>query len=427
MFHLNVGHQWTLAGTDGLKGIVLLPSYIYSERIVRKADFNVPSLLLDPQLYLIGIEAESRTKACSRLASYPWFGVDVPEFESDGQTRRDWEMDIRERIDALWSGEVPEDPLSAAYSAVEFQITVGCTTIILPTPLMTEREAEGEVLGEWLDAGLEAADDQDAAVPILATIAVDESVLNEASFGVGGLLEALVDEVTARDGIDGVYIVVAQRRAVGHPFQAHAAVVRAYFHLSCLSSRSGMSEILCNFADVAGLAAAGAGATGFATGQSHALRALNLEGFRDDGFGRPYPRLYSNPACTEYLTESDLDQIVRLRLLRRVSDSTAESARLMEVLRRGGTAAQLPNWAEAQGNMKSAQKHFVQRMVREGKRMARTQSLSDRRDLIMDWLEGARASTLFIANRVGSELGRSAPVDEWRDLIFDSDPTDLAE
>ena len=99
--------------------------------------------------------------------------------------------------------------------------------VILPSSLIVERENESQVQAEWLDAGIQAAGDLEVSQPVLATIAVHESVLNDAAFAPAGFLDTVVDQVAARDGVDGVYIVVAQDGGAKHPFESGAAVMRA--------------------------------------------------------------------------------------------------------------------------------------------------------------------------------------------------------
>jgi len=421
MFLLNIGYHWTLPSVlDGLQGAVLLPVHNTSARVERERRAgDLKRFLMDPQLYLAGLDAQGRTKACARLASYPWFRVpSVEAYDSSSIGRRDWETDLRGRIEGLWPGRVPDDVKQSCLDAIEFQERIGCTHVILPAPLITEREDEGESAGTWLDTGIAAAQELDVTLPLLATVAISEVALNDAAFEDDGLLEGVIDHVTARStDIEGVYIVVVQSRRPVHPFQVSTSVAKAYFRLTDGFRNAGMGEIVVNFADLAGLVACGLGATGFATGPSSSLRCTNIEGFLDEGGGRALPYYYSHKTVGEYLSEGDLGRIVKAKVFRRIADKTRFSEALVRMLDRGGSAGAVPAWAESQNNRRDAQRHFIQRIVVAGRQLAAREALDERRDAVVDWLGDAEANALLVEKKVGaqhgSSLGRRAPVLEW--------------
>ncbi len=243
--------------------------------------------------------------------------------------------------------------------------------------------------------------------------------MNEAAFEQGGFLETVADQVTSREGIDGVYIIVAQTHA-NHPFASDSRVLRAYLHLARVFSAAGYSLVLVNFAGVFGQACMGAGATGFASGASFPTRRLSFEGFEEPGGGVALPRFYSNRTAGEYLTETDLDAIVARRLLRRVRDVTPYSEMLIEVLATGGSAAQIPAWAESQNNLGAASMHFVSRLASEATRLGRY-GPRQRFNHVRDWLEDAAANALYLENRIGDEVKlRHGPCDKWLELLDES-------
>ena len=281
MFLLNIGYKWKLPSVlDGLQGAVLLAVHNNSARVEReRRSAELQRFLMDPQLYLSTLDPRERTKACARLASYRWFQVpDVEAYDSSRSGRRKWETDLRSRIEALWPGCPPsdEDDIDrACIDAVEFQERIGCTHVIIPAPLIAEREDEGELAGIWLDAGIRAARELDVTLPLLATVAIGEGVLNDAAFRDDGLIEGVVDHITSRGGeVDGVYIVIVQTRRPSHPFHASPEVIKAYLQLASRFRSAGLGEVIVNVADLAGLLACGVVATGFATGPSSGLRCF---------------------------------------------------------------------------------------------------------------------------------------------------------
>ncbi|MBW1932801.1 MAG: hypothetical protein JRI56_07270 [Deltaproteobacteria bacterium] len=425
MFLLNIGYYWNFPSSlDGLQGAVLLAVYNLSIRVDReRRSLDLRRFLMDPQLYLSTLDPRGRTKACARLASYRWFQVpEVQDYDSSEGGRRRWEVELRERIEDLWPRRTPSDVDKACADAIEFQDRIGCTHVIIPAPLIAEREDEGESAGVWLDAGIRAARELDVTIPLLATVAISEGALNEAAFEDDGLIEGVVDHVTARsENIEGVYIVIVQTRRPTHPFQTSTEVIRAYIQLANRFRQAGMGEIIVNFADLAGLVACGVGATWFATGPSSGLRYINIEGFLDDGGGVALPYYYSHKTAGEYLSETDLRRIVNARVFRPIIDQTKFSEPLVRILLRGGSAASVPSWAESQNNLRDAQRHFVQRMVEEGRGLAEQPTLDQRLEKVRDWLADAEAKALLLERRVGerhgASFGRRAPVEEWTSII----------
>jgi len=379
MFLLNLGYQWRF--TEEVEGAVFLPTGNTCPRLLRSPLPEFKRVLLDPQLYLAGLNAADCRLVCARLASYPWFGVsNLPEFDSSSRKQREWEKEMQDLVAPQWPGSPPADMELACFRAIEIQLQISCTQIILPSPLIREREDEAQTQVMWLDAGIAVAQELQVGQPLLATVAVHEATLNEAAFSSGGFLDTVVDQVTAREGLEGVYIVIIQDEA-GHPFESSGQVQSAYYYLSSAFSGRGYGTVLTNFADVFGLVCLGSGATGVASGSSQSLRRMALAGFREEGGGIALPRLYSHKLTAELATEADLDRIVQAKLLRRVSDLSPHSDTLMQTLASGGSASQLQPWAESRSNVSTAHRHFIYRMATEEKSLMRL-GMADRKERI---------------------------------------------
>lgn len=423
MFLLNVGGKWTLATeVEEVKGAVFLAAANGNVRFTRKASPELSRVLIDPQLYLAGLDRTKCGKACGRLATHPWFRVpDLPEFDSGVSGVRDWQKEVETIAATTWPGRPPEgaDIEPACRSAVECQLGFGCTHVILPAPLIREREEEGTTLAAWLDAGLSAAAELEIGQPLLATVAVSDATLNEDAFKTSGFLDSLVDHVTAREGLAGVYIVIAQAGVAVHPLQLPELVRRAYLHLSKAFREGGVEMIVVNFADVFGFACSVVGATDVASGPSQSTRRLNLNAFRDDQYGLAVPQYYSHRVIGEFKTETDLNRLLAKKLLRRVDDGTETpySEDLLEALRQGRTAADLPPWAESQNNLGAAQRHFVSRLATEGAKF-RKLTRTKRETLVRDWLEDAEAGVLYLKKRLSTPvIGTTAPAASWLEQL----------
>lgn len=368
MFALNEGYQWKSTNFgDSLHGAVYLATGNHMERMRRSNLADCSWRMFDPQLYLASLDATKCSKVCARLATYPWFGVNLPGFDSGETSLTKWQTRLQGVVARRWPRAAPtgRDVQLLAKTAVEFQADRGCTHIVLPTPLIAEREDEAQAQAEWIDAGLDAAADIDLGQPVVATIAVSESALNEASFQAGGFLETIVDQVTSRNGIRGVYIVLAQTQS-HHPLQPPDSVTHAYAYLTKAFSDYGYEFVFVNFADSFGVACVGLGATGFATGPSQSLRRLSLSAFQDDGGGLALPRLYSHPVAGEFLPDSDLSVIADRGLLGDIADKTVYSGDLFSALERTGDASKVQAWLESKNNIAAANKHLIARMISEG-------------------------------------------------------------
>lgn len=418
MFALNEGWQWQSAKfADNLHGVVYLAAANNAERMQRRPLGDFAWQIFDPQLYLAVLDGKMCAKACARLASYPWFGVvGVPEFDSSDANQSAWQLTVQEHVKKCWPGAAPseDDVTEAARLALEFQATRGCTHVLAPTPLIAERENEAEATANWLDAALDAAGDLDLGQPLIATVAISEGVLNDGSFATGGFLDTVVDQVTARDGLGGVYVVIAQTQK-RHPLQAPKAVTRAYAHLISAFANYGYEFVFVNFADAFGVACLGLGATGFATGPSQSLRRLSLAAFNDEGGGLPLPHFYSHRSVAEFLPERELEKIAKMNFLRRVIDNTAHSRDLIHALTRGRPVAEVAAWAESKNNVATAARHFVARMIAEAaaygpvnpaQRLTRAES----------WLDDAVVNQEFLTGRLDGHLMTNptyAPAEEW--------------
>jgi hypothetical protein len=414
MFLLNLGSKWPLANVHGVNAAVFLAEGNDRSKMSRPVPRDFERLLFDPQLYLAGLDARRCGKSCSRLATHRWFGVrDLPD--QGEMSARDWMAEIRNAIANLWPGEPPliSDAQSRSLDAVSFQVEIGCSHIILPAPLIERREDGATLLGEWLDAGMSAREELDAGQPLLATVAISDAALDTTAFQPGGLLDALIDQTTARDDIDGVYVIVAQH-GNRHPFESEEHVDAAYLTL-VKGFANQLGTVITNYADVFGLVCGYFGATGFATGASHGTRRLSLDSFRDDGFGIALPHFYSHRCIGEFLSERQLDPIVNARLLRRLRDVTPHSEVLMQTLERGGSASDVPLWAESQNNYREAQRHFIARMAAEGD-AAENVNMTERLERVEAWLEDADANRTYLQSRFPGAVGRFAPADRWLTL-----------
>lgn len=419
MFLLNLGYTWEMLSTiENLNGCVILPSNNYSDRVLKASTFDINYKLLDPQLYLCHLDSQECQTTCSRLSSYPWFSTkDMPSIESEKQSSTEWHKKIKDNIDNIWTNKLPDNMKTSIKKSIEFQIDINCSHILIPTPLISNREDEFNSQCKWIDEGLIQIRELEVGKPTLISISIDENILNDECFEDTGFLNTVVDQVTARKDIDGIYLVVLQNDDK-HPYKSSKNVFKTYLYLSKMFSNNNYEDIIINYSDVFGLVCLYFGATSIATGPSFKLRRMSTNQYKDGGGGVSLPLFYSSKTLSEYYSERDLNKIVEKKLLLRIKDITPFSRELYNELKSGGSAANLPDWVESRSNTAASKKHFIFRIKKEFE-IINNLSKEEKKEHIKDLLEIAISNKLFIDNRLKEEKlkGNAAPSSLWLDLF----------
>jgi len=413
MFFLNLGYQWNLAALPEVDNVILLPSGSDWERLktVQRGQFQ--RVLMDPQLYLAGLDPSKCARTCSRLASCPWFCVpNLPHFNQDKQGLLEWRSSLQEKIEEKWLQQPPEgdEILSACSLSMEFQVQMGCSYIICPSPLISNRETGAALLGDWLDSSIQVFKNKEIGQPLLASVVVDENEIKENAEELSGFLDSLIAQVTARFEFSGVYVVIVQTHT-NHPFQMGDKAVAAYLYLASAFNKA-FDVVLLNFADIIGYISLGCGASDFATGASLPHRRMTHENYIEEGGGKAFPNFYSHKCGAEFRSEKHLDEIVKNNLVRRIIDHTQYSEPLMKELKRGGSASAIVPWAEAQNNYRTAHKHYIARISQESRKVGKL-PLDDRSSLISEWLEDVDVNQVYLKEKLGRELGTQIPASDW--------------
>jgi hypothetical protein len=422
MFLLNFGarspnaiFEKVSSSTRGRTGACLLASGFDSGQLVRNELPKASVFLLDPQLYLAGLPASKDDTRVWRLASHSWFGVDeVVAFDSGEQRKRAWEGDVKAAALEQWPSRPPHDVSRHAEAAIRCQVEIGCSMVILPSPLLAAREDEGAPAAEWIRAGVAAARRAKCDRPLLATIALDEGVLNDSAFDPLGYLDALVTQISACQGIHGVYIVVAQAGESRHPFKTNEIVYRAYASL-CRRFRSTrrVQHVLPNFCDIGGFLCMAHGADGFANGNFQSTRRLTLSAGAD---GRPYPYYYAHASASELRPEDDLDVLVGAGLLSKIAERTPFSDALISALEETGTAAGQQPWMTTINNVAAAHSHQVHRFCEVVYELLGSQT--PRYNAVERWVSTAKELQAELARSLDAEKTRYvAPADSLLDAL----------
>lgn len=381
------------AGISGVAGGLIVPSgvarHVLERRNLERAYPHLARRLLDPQLYLAGLNVNTCRAACTNLASYGWLpGERLPAYDSAAHTQSQWSRGARATVHDYWRGSAPTDhgEIEATItSCIEAQGALGCEAIILPSPLTTDPGTSFTAELEWIDVGLDIAARVLPGQPRIPTLAVSDTCLRGISPSSNRLLDTIVDQVSARTP-EGAYIVLEQANEDGY-YCTHPNTVGSLLRLVHGLKVGGVSRVVVAFAGTAGLLALAVGADTWSTGWYRGERRLRLADFEQQE-GRAMPAFYSHALAGEFHLESDLDRAVSAGFFSRLSDVTDSSEGLMRALAARAPVSSVPEWKNTQSNVTAAIEHFLTVMSRETSVLAAL-SATDSVDYAQRWLENA--------------------------------------
>jgi hypothetical protein len=384
MFLLNVGYQWS--DLDGQDCASLLR---------RARPGQLARVLFDPQLYLLEYDLAPADHGglLKNLATYGWFGMGAPGFDSTETNRRDWLKDVKDSIDDLWASRTSPlaDWREAVRSAVDVQAAFGCSEVILPSPLLADPEDNLDNYFALLDDAVEVASPR-TQLPLLASIPMDERFLAHRTPGGSPVVEALADGLTVRDRLAGVYMTLSTE-ASSSVLVINPRVVGSLLRLSSLIGRDAGLLVVTNFVESLGLASLGFGGTAYGSGFSVKSRCLRVSDYVDRGGGAAYPKFNSVALGLEFSPEPDLERLRDAKLLRYLkNDGTPAGQPVLDALANRQDTASVPAWERRRNNVAAARLHYAQNHVAWAKR-------SWDAGAIQAWLQDAEASWSYISQR----------------------------
>lgn len=218
--YFNLGYRFKINNDLMPNGSILLASTIAMHTLWRRKFTKTPQAqrrLFDPQLYMAGLDPNQSGKVCTKLASYPWFGIkDISEYDSNIQSQNEWSHIVEQQINQCWRRNVlnPQNDSKniedAIRMCIDFQLNIGCEAIILPSPLTYDFSTNYSDELFWLDKGLQYIKSRsEISIPVYATIALNDNCLRYSDPQANSLLKLIYDSVGAREP-DGIYFVVEQ-------------------------------------------------------------------------------------------------------------------------------------------------------------------------------------------------------------------------
>lgn len=420
MFLLNIGYQWPndIGEADG---VIINACSMHMEQLVRrnleeKLGEKPGVVLFDPQLYLAGLDEDTCNLTCAKLSTYQWFGGSEIEFDSGEISQREWFNQHRESM--TWPGTVPiikKEVLECIRNCFNYQLEIGVTQLIIPVPLVEDPDDEFVQQIFWIDAALELKDDYE--LPMLATVAfVDQLLIHQPPLE-NKLAQAIIDNIAVRTELDGIYVLPVQ--TVDNTTRIdNKRVAEFLLHISYIVGHENEKIVVVNFADAFGYACLGVGGTAYGGGYTTKTKRMNMSDYIEkDGGGGAYPKFYSHNLILDLLSDRDLSKIRDEKLLRFINgDKTEASKDLLETLKQGNSANDLPPWRESKNNVAYATAHRIDRLVKAARNLNRIDDLEDRENNVLEWLQNAEAYYLLLQKRFSedplSDDGRHITV--WR-------------
>ena len=403
-FYSTVGYRFALDDEVEPDGSLVLASAMPMHQLERRNLDQYPHLvrrLFDPQLYMAGIDASQCRKHCAKLGSYPWFGVKgLQDFDSTEHQHRTWMKDAEKAILGTWAGRAPSAEKvqkAAARECADFQRRIGCWAAILPSPLTIDPSTSYSEEEAWLDASLEQiAELDDFNLPLFATVAVSDVCLRLEPQE-NQLLDIIVDAVSAREGLDGVYIVIEQaNEGAGTRSCGSARTLWSVLHLVHSFAHDAALRVGVSFLGPFGLVCEAAGAEWWASNWYKSLYRLRLADKLASG--RAYPLFWSYPSALDIHLDGEFDRLVSDGHLSRIAEKTSASEGLLVAAQAGRKVRNVAPWVYRQSNVAATMSHYLLSAIkREGQHAKH--SGEARLEHVEKWVEAAakRASTVETA------------------------------
>jgi len=392
MFYYNAKYTFALPGqaptaiAGGIISAAAMPAGQLLRRDFRKFSY-LQHRLFDPQVYLSTLDPHVAASTVVNLATWPWFcpGA-VPEYDSDTHTSlKNWKDTYGGTLLQSWPGCAHTDPQTigeACRAAIRTQLELGCEMVILPGPLTSLATQHFVSETEWIDAGIEACKALKVSQPVLATVAISDSVLRGVDPTQNPLLHTISNQVSARPELAGVYLLPEMASENGYVCTSRDTLLSMLLLIDDFVRGAG-KRVVMNYVGTFGAVTSAAGASVWSSGYYRGQRRLRLADFEDQ-IGRAMPRYHSPKLAGDIGLEHDIEEAYKQYGDRLLID-TKDGATLTRALASGTYPP--AEWEYAQSNVTAASGHYVEVAYRFGQ--LATQSPDKRIETVQRWLEGA--------------------------------------
>jgi len=388
MYFTNYGKDYSKIAPGEMPGGLFRPSVIPRKQLMNRIALQPrPNrVLFDPQLYLLemSIEGTRHGKLIECLGTHSWFWIQEREFDS-GEFELTPQYAVPPTPAELWDarGDAIGNWRPTVKGAIETQLQVPfqVDAVVLPATLIQDPESKLVADLERLDVAIQVARSR-TEKPLYASLPLADVLFLNRDPKTNRLLDALVENLDAREDLAGVYIPLIQ---LSEPRDrlCNERVVGSILRLAQMFGRKTRLKAVFNFIESLGVACLALGAEGYASGYSTKHRRCTLADYRSDtNGGIAYPKFFSLKTCMDYQV-TDLKALADRELLDLLAlDLTESSEPLFRGLSAGEELETIAPWRPAPNNYPAAKLHYFEQHMK-AVRDFRTP------DAVINWLQEA--------------------------------------
>lgn len=386
---------WSCQGIDSADGRVFHAVGFAEKRDcdgVASPGFSVVDC--DPATWNLGYETCS--DACNKIATHAFIPINTPSFADWDGASKDWlPQAVAPVVAAAWPPSLPSafaDLTGFLGGCLEWQSRLQPSAYILPTPPLTGPNPDMTDFVKWVRSAIRAGTNFGRPEPLLLALTVEDTLLL-------GLVDVLLDQVTARDGIDGVYLNLVTAGTTLSERLGEETAGAIYRFVGDLSRHR---SVYVNTADIFGLAAIGAGAEGIGIGYEQKGTRLNLADFKNSDSRGAFPKMLSLAFCKR-LAIDEVEAIRDAGLLDRLEyDRTDASSSLLNAVAAGQDIRTLDPWRPERGRVAAARRHFI---LSHSNAVASLNALpvTERKAWVRDWLATANTNVNDYCAAIGQQ------------------------
>lgn len=370
MYFTSYGREYSGVAPGAVPGGLFRPSVIARRNLMSRTALQPRPgrIILDPQLYLLDmpIAGTRHEGLIESLGTYSWFGVQEREFDS-GEFALTPQFAEPPTPAQLWEGRTDVirswRPTVRGTVEAQLQVPFKVDAVVLPATLIQDPESRLVDELERLDTAIQVARSR-TEKPLYASLPLADVLFLSRDPASNQLLDALVENLDAREDLEGVYIPLVQ---LSDPRErlSHERVVGSMLRLAKLFGQKSRLKSIFNFIEVLGVACVALGAEGYASGYSTRHRRCTLADHRSDTSGGiAYPKFFSLQACMDFQV-TDLKAMAEHDLLHLLAlDRTGSSEPLFLGLEAGEEVETIAPWRPAANNVLTAKTHYFEQHVK---------------------------------------------------------------
>ncbi len=424
-FLINLGYKFSLPSGVNPDGGIMLGSKIAKHTLERRKIGKIPFMAnryFDPQLYMSSINAYECSEDCVKLSSYPWFGTkNVQEYESKELNQKQWKENAQKTILDSWLGETPSEPSlvrEMVKECIDFQITLGCSGIIFPSPLTFDFSTDYALELMWLDCGLEYIKSAEIKLPVFPTVALADSWLRLQDPSSNQLIQLILDSISARE-VQGVYFLIEQgNEKQDTRYMANSRALESALYITHVFANVCRLRVITNFFGPFGLVLEAAGAEAWASDWYKSLVRFRLGDVPKPATARAWPSFWSYPLIADISLESEFEALMYSGFMNRIKDVTPASDNLFRGVSNRVPVNQIVDWRFAQSNVAAAIEHYELSAI-QAEKLHNNYTDTKRLDFVEKWLINAADLATQIKGVLPKPLRTKLDhVFAWRDAFL---------